>query len=219
MYESPEGERPLLPSEQLERPLRPAWFATFAHVLPFPSPNPGRAGSEVSTSLVAMPIRGGRVCVWNPDSVSKHRPVPPVAFRAGSEVEKQEKAQALALALAAAPPPIARPPPPPQAILPPRRPFVPGEVIDVDMSDDDAAAEVEVKSQLIHSAVPPPCASAPRLPVALSPSERASRLTSPPLLSNPQRPPQSRPRSGPGGSRPSPTRSSTTSATATRRRS
>lgn len=144
VYQSPDCERPLLPSEPLERPLRPAWFATFAHVLPFPSPNPGRAGSEVSTSLVAMPIRGGRICVWNPDTAAMTRSVPAVAWRAGSEIEKKAVAGASA-ALAAVPSKPA--PPPPQAVLA----VEPTEIIDVDMLSVEGQREVpDIKPQVLQ---------------------------------------------------------------------
>lgn len=155
VYQSPDCERPLLPSEPLERPLRPAWFATFAHVLPFASPNPGRAGSEVSTSLVALPIRGGRVCLWNPDTVAKTRPVPAVAWRTGSEIETKEKEKAAeAAAAAAAEAALAAAPPKPAA-----RAVVasgPPEVIDVDMSSDEGEHEApDIKPHLLRPVVPP----------------------------------------------------------------
>jgi hypothetical protein len=100
-----------------------------------------------------MPIRGGRVCVWNPDTAAKTRPVPVVAWRAGSEIETEEKAAAAAAAAALVSAPL---PPPARAVLA----AVPTEIIDVDMSSDEGEREMpDIKPQLLQPVVPP-CTSA-----------------------------------------------------------
>jgi hypothetical protein len=81
--------------------------------------------------------------------------VPVVAWRAGSEIETEEKAAAAAAAAAAALASVPLPPPA-RAVLA----AVPTEIIDVDMSSDEGEREMpDIKPQLLQPVVPP-CTSA-----------------------------------------------------------